>query len=285
MSKINLKPVWDAVLNVYREVAQICDKHGLRYYLTDGTALGAVRHKGFIPWDDDFDMSMPREDYQKFIEIARNELPEHLKFVNWENTPEFTLLFGKVQDTRADFVKSIEAQCGYMLSSGIYIDIIPIDGYPKSRIEKIFVKAAVSVLSCMIRFRCMKYSVQSRKGKLVWLAGLTLSVLMPWMDGQKCKRRCEAFLRKNPFAGAKYTGRASMRLTMLNRNPIPTEYWGVPSRSMFCDIDVPVPHDVDAYLRFYFGDYMKLPPEDQQRHSHEYSYRCSWWLGPTIERV
>ena len=115
MGKINLKPVWDAVLNVYREVAQICDKHGLRYYLTDGTALGAVRHKGFIPWDDDFDMSMPREDYQKFIEIARNELPEHLKFVNWENTPEFTLLFGKVQDTRADFVKSIEAECGYML--------------------------------------------------------------------------------------------------------------------------------------------------------------------------
>lgn len=280
MSEINLKPVWNATLDVYREVAKICDKHGLRYYLTDGTALGAVRHHGFIPWDDDFDMSMPREDYQKFVEIANMELPAHLKFVNWENAPEFTLLFGKVQDCREEFVKTVEAQCGYMLSSGIYIDIIPIDGYPRSKIERVFVKVAVAVLACMIRFRCMKYGDQSKKGKVVWIAGCVFSLLLPWMGGQSCKRKCEDFLRRHPYSSASYTGRASMRLTMLNRKPIPIEYWGVPSRCDFCGIDVPVPHDVDAYLRFYYGDYMKLPPESQRRHSHEYAYRCAWWLGP-----
>lgn len=56
MSEINLKPVWDATLNVYREVTKICNRHGLKYYVTDGTAIGAVRHGGFIPWDDDFDI-------------------------------------------------------------------------------------------------------------------------------------------------------------------------------------------------------------------------------------
>ena len=285
MSEINLKPVWDATLNVYREVAKVCDRYGLRYYLTDGTALGAVRHHGFIPWDDDFDMSMPREDYNKFIEVASKELPAHLKFVNWENAPEFTLLFGKVQDSREDYIKSVEEQCGYMLSSGIYIDIIPIDGYPKSAIERLVVKMSVAVLSCMIRFRCMDYRVQSKKGKLVWIAGLALSILMPWMNGQSCKRKCEQFLVRHPYAGARYTGRASMRLTMLNRKPIPAEYWGEPSRSVFCGVDVPVPHDLDAYLRFYYGDYMKLPPPDQQQHSHEYSYRCAWWLGPTVSKA
>ena len=285
MSTINLKPVWDATLDVYREVAKICDKYGLRYYLTDGTALGAVRHHGFIPWDDDFDMSMPREDYQKFVEIAAKELPAHLKFVNWENAPEFTLLFGKVQDSREEFIKSVEEQCGYMLSSGIYIDIIPIDGYPKSAIERLVVKMSVAVLSCMIRFRCMKYCVQSRKGKLVWITGLVLSILMPWMDGQACKRKCEQFLVRHPYACARYTGRASMRLTMLNRRPIPVDYWGAPARSFFCGIDVPVPHDVDAYLRFYYGDYMRLPPVEQQQHSHEYPYRCAWWLGPTVTKA
>ena len=278
---VNLRPVWEAILDVYKEVAKICDRHGLRYYLTDGTALGAVRHRGFIPWDDDFDMSMPREDYQRFVELAKTELPTHLKFVNWENTPEFTLLFGKVQDSRREFVEQIEQQCGYMLSSGIYIDIIPIDGYPESSLERWLVKLTVKLLSCMIRFRCMHFKVQSRKGKLVWLAGLFLSVFLPWMNGQSCKRMCERFLRRHPFAGARFTGRASMRLTMLNRRPIPSEYWGQPLQSHFCDAMAPLPHDADAYLRFYYGDYMKLPPESQRHHSHEYSYRCSWWLGPT----
>jgi lipopolysaccharide cholinephosphotransferase len=278
---INLKPVWDAILDVYREVSRICDRHGLRYYLTDGTALGAVRHQGFIPWDDDFDMSMPREDYEAFVKIAKDELPEHLKFVNWENTPEFMLLFGKVQDSRREVIEKIEAQCGYTLSSGIYIDIIPVDGYPESRLERFWVKWYVRILSCMIRFRCMRLGDQSKKGRLVWLAGLVFSILLPWKDGQSCKRTCEKFLLRHPFASARLVGRASMRLTMLNRRPMPAEYWCEPSSGQFNGIDVPLPHDIDAYLKFYYGDYMKLPPESQRHHSHEYKYRCAWWLGPT----
>ena len=281
MSAINLKPVWDATLDVYKEVAKICDRHGLRYYLTDGTALGAVRHKGFIPWDDDFDMSMPREDYQKFVEISKKELPSHLKFVNWENASEFMLLFGKVQDSRKEVLASIENACGYELSSGIYIDIIPIDGYPESAIERLFVKFAVAILSCMIRFRCMSLKDQSKNGRLVWIAGCLFSLLMPWMDGQSCKRRCERFLTRHPFDGAHFVGRASMRLTMLNRKPMPSAYWGRPSRGLFNGVDVPLPSDVDSYLRFYYGDYMKLPPESQRHHVHQYSYQCAWRFGPT----
>jgi lipopolysaccharide cholinephosphotransferase len=278
---INLKPVWDAILDIYREVAGICDRHGLRYYLTDGTALGAVRHQGFIPWDDDFDMSMPREDYEKFLKIAPQELPGHLKFVNWENTPEFMLLFGKVQDSRQEVVAKVEAECGYLLSSGIYIDIIPIDGYPESSFERFWVQWYVRILSCMIRFRCMRLKDQSKKGRLVWLAGLFFSILLPWKDGQSCKRTCESFLLRHSFAAAHFVGRASMRLTMLNRKPMPVEYWGEPTWGKFNDIDVPLPHDIDAYLKFYYGDYMKLPPESQRHHSHGYTYRCAWWLGPT----
>ena len=119
MKDFNLRPVWDATLEVYKAVAALCDKHHLRYYVTYGCALGAVRHRGFIPWDDDFDMSMPREDYQRFIALATKELPPYLKFVNWRNTPEFSMLCGKIQDVREDRIKSIEKSCGRLLSNGI----------------------------------------------------------------------------------------------------------------------------------------------------------------------
>ena len=128
-----LRPLWDASLGIYREIAKICERHGLRYYVTDGTALGAVRHKGFIPWDDDFDMSMPRPDYEKFKKIFMAELPPHLKFVDFHNTPEFGLLFGKVQDCRRDKIEALEKVVGFQLSNGLFIDIFPIDGYPRSR--------------------------------------------------------------------------------------------------------------------------------------------------------
>lgn len=279
--KINLRPVWDATLNVYREIAEICQRHNLRYYLTDGTAIGAVRHRGFIPWDDDFDISMPREDYRRFIEYSQKELPSHLKFVNWENTPELIYLFGKVQETDKNIVEAVESKCGYMLTSGIYVDIIPIDGYPESRIEQFLVRGVVGLLSCIIRFRCMSIKAQSKKGKLVWVAGLLLTIPLPFLNGNACKKICEKLLMRHPFANATFTGRASLRLTILNRPPMPMSYWGEPSHHFFEGMDMPLPHDYDAYLRFYYGDYMTPPPESQQHPSHEYSKRCAWWLGPT----
>lgn len=276
------RSIWDAILEVYQEFAKICDSHGLRYYVTDGTAIGAVRHKGFIPWDDDFDVSMPREDYERFIELSKTELPPHLKFVNWKNTPEMTLLFGKIQDSRRERVEEIEKKCGRMLSNGVYIDLFPIDGYPDSKLEVFFTKRWAQMLSCIIRFRGMRFSQQTSKGKLVWLAGLFFNVLMPWATQKWCLEKCEHFLLKHPFATAKNTGRASLRVTMLNRKPLPKEVWGMARMQEFHDRMVPLPADVDAYLHSLYGDYMKLPPEDKRKPGHSYAWRCPWWLGPTM---
>ena len=282
MSAVNLKPVWDATLAIYREVAKICDKHSLRYYLTDGSAIGAVRHKGFIPWDDDFDMSMPREDYELFIEYAKTELPPHLKFLNWTNCPEFCFLFGKVQDCRQSKVEEVEGQCGYMLSNGLYIDIFPIDGYPSSRVEIIAVKLYTYVLRAIWRGKFGIYSNQSRNGKWLYIFGLLLGFFMPWIKKpEHIMMRCEKLLKRHPFAGSSFSSRASVYLTGLNRPPLPTAWWGSPIWHEFQDVSVPLPQEYDLYLKFYYGDYMKLPPEDSQHPSHGYDHRCDWWLGPT----
>lgn len=279
--KYGLRPIWDALVEVYKEVAKICNRHGLRYYVTDGTALGAVRHHGFIPWDDDFDMSMPREDYDRFIKIAKIELPSNLKFVNWENTPEFPLLFGKVQETRREYVENVEKESGRCLSNGIFVDIFPIDGYPESSLERIWTKAIVVFLSSIVRFRCTNFREQTGKGKMVWISGLGVSCLMPWLGGQWCKRKCENLLRRHAFADSRICGRASLRLTLLNKAPLPTDVWGDGHHVLFNGIHVPVPRDFDSYLRLYYGDYMKLPPLKERHLSHAEAIRYPWWLGPT----
>lgn len=282
MGEVNLKPVWAATLEIYKEIAAICDRHGLRYYLTDGSAIGAVRHHGFIPWDDDFDMSMPREDYVKFIKYARQELPPYLKFLDWHNCPEFCLLFGKVQDCRREKVEATEKECGYMLSNGLYVDVIPIDGYPTSQIERKLVLWYAYLLRAIWRAKFGVFKNQSTKGKVLCVCGRFLSFLVPWIRRpEQIMARCEKWLLRYPFETSVYTQRASAYLTGLNRPPLPKIWWGIAKKIAFADIEVPVPEDYDAYLRFYYGDYMKLPPEEKQKPSHGYHYRCGWWLGPT----
>lgn len=283
--KFGLRPIWDASLAIYEEVAKICERHGLRYYATDGTAIGAIRHKGFIPWDDDFDISMPRPDYEKFKLFAKEELPSYLKWVDWHNTPEMSVLFGKVHDCRRECVQDVEKKVRHVLSNGIYIDIFPIDGYPESRIDRLWIKICTGIPKCIIRFKSMKLNQQSSKGCLVWLCGAVFACLMPWWSKEKCMAFFERTLLKYGFDACEYTGRSCSLLTVLRRAPLKCTAWGKPTPHEFEDTKVVLPEDYDAYLRNEYTKwhYMTLPPESVRHPSHGYSWRCPWWLGPTSE--
>lgn len=284
--KFGLRPIWDEIFGIYKVVAEICDRHGLRYYATDGTAIGAVRHKGYIPWDDDFDISMPRPDYDKFIKIAKDELPNHLKFLNWQNTPEFFFLFGKVQDCRKEHVLDVEKKVGYMLSNGIYIDIFPVDGYPTNKLECLWTKYSTVILKCIIRFRCMKLSQQaSGKGRLAWIIGCLVSCIVPFVTASQCMAYCERRLRLASFDKCEFTGRTCSSLTVFRRAPLEKSAWGRPTPHEFHDGTVMLPENYDAHLKNEYPKrpYMTMPPEELRRPAHGYGWRCSWWIGPTRE--
>lgn len=281
---INLRPIWNSTNDIYSEVVKICDKHHLRYYLTDGSAIGAIRHRGPIPWDDDFDMSMPREDYSKFIKYAKVELPKHLKFLDWHNCPEFCFLFGKVQDCRKDYVEKIERESGQTLSNGLYVDIFPIDGYPTNRYEILFTRIYAYLLRALWRARFGVFKNQSPKGKMLCLLGWAFACFVPWIrKPEHIMMRCENMLLRHRFHDSDYTSRASVYLTGLNRPPLPKKWWGDQVWVDYDGMKVPLPHDYDNFLRFYYGDYMKLPPVEKRVPSHSYAHRCGWWLGPTKE--
>ena len=281
--KFNLRPIWDACLEIYKEVAKICDKHGLRYYATDGTALGAIRHNGYVPWDDDFDISMPRPDYEKFKQIAAQELPTHLKFVDFHNTPEFRLLFGKVQDTRKEVIDDIEKRLGRSLSNGSYIDIFPIDGYPTNPIHKIVIKIIDFLLSQSRAFRFIPLKRRTLKGRLMSPVGFFVAMFTPWIKSNVDYLKVyERILLKYSFDNA-LTGRSCSNMTVLRRAPLKQEAWGKPTPHEFHDTQIMVPEDADAHLKneYYKWDYMQLPPEKDRHPTHEYAADVPWKYGPT----
>ena len=280
--RFGLQPIWEGLIGVYDEFAKICDKYGLRYYVTDGNALGAVRHGGFIPWDDDLDISMPRPDYEKFIGVAGRELPSNLKIVKWQNTPEYNLMFAKVQETRREYVEGIEKASGRMLSNGIYIDIFPIDGFPTSRLTLAMCRIKFAILKVLLRFQCDKFSRQTTKGKIVWFAGLLLTPFFPWLWGHDRIMRCmEALTQKFSFDDSALTGRSWNDSGLFFSPPHPKEVWGVATKRMFGEKMLPFPSNIEKFLEIRYGDYMRLPAVEHRCPSHQYTWRCPWWLGPT----
>lgn len=129
---IGLREAQMIMVDILKNVHDLCEKYGLKYFLDAGTLIGAVRHKGFIPWDDDVDIGMLREDYNKFLKIAKEELPTHLFLQTFETDKEYDI-YPVPCKVRCNNTILLEAdnRDNYKMHNGIYIDIFPYDSLPK----------------------------------------------------------------------------------------------------------------------------------------------------------
>ncbi len=121
-------------LDILKYVAKFCDTHKLRYYLMFGTLIGAIRHKGFIPWDDDIDIAMPREDYLKFIELIKIDPNSQYKLISCNNISGYDVPLAKVVDTRTVLIQN--GAIGNVKDLGVYIDVFIIDKLPDNLNER-----------------------------------------------------------------------------------------------------------------------------------------------------
>lgn len=126
----NMKLVWAVQLEILYEIQKICKKHQIKYFAIGGTLLGAVRHKGYIPWDDDLDIAMYREDYNKFCEIAPLELSEPFFFQTEETDPGYLLRHAKVRNSKTTAILTSQKEKKYKFNQGIFVDIFPLDNIP-----------------------------------------------------------------------------------------------------------------------------------------------------------
>ena len=235
METYNLRPLWDAVLDIYKEMYKICERHNLRLYVAFGTALGAVRHHGFIPWDDDFDIFMPRPDYEKFINYAKDELPSYLKWQSFETDPKCSRIFGKVYDMRAEKVSDVSAASNLILKEGIFVDCFPMDGLPST-------KAGVFLWNV----------VRSFLRRVVKADSVTLQKFITLLDYDRSKNVGWCL---SPFRFPRYIYRRS--------------WFGVARMMPFENLEVPVPELVEEHLQATYGDFLKLPPVEKRLPSHQ----------------
>lgn len=129
-----MKKIWAVELDLLAKFMDVCERHGLRYFADGGTLLGAVRHKGFIPWDDDVDVIMPREDYDKLFEIAAQEFQHPYFFQNTMTENGFFRTHAQLRNSTTTGFIEIDSKKD--INRGIFLDIFPLDGIPNSRIKQ-----------------------------------------------------------------------------------------------------------------------------------------------------
>lgn len=237
---------------------RICTKLDLTYYLVCGSALGAVKYKGFIPWDDDVDVAMPRGDYEIFLSRAPALLPERFFLQNHRTDPYYPDIFTKLRDSSTTYIE--KSARDLPINHGIYIDIFPLDGYPRNP----------------ARARAL----EMRKWWYTWKLGTAFAppanIKSRWAyyvnkflgfhrNTQKTVEKLERILASFPISASDYI--CNHGNWQGKREYAPLCQYGQGVAAVFEDLPVRIPQGYDAYLRQKYGDYEK-DPECQTGHHY-----------------
>lgn len=237
MKQETLEKLWEHELTILDEIDRICKKYSLNYFLMWGTLIGAVRHKGFIPWDDDIDIGMPRDDYKKFLKIASKELPDKL-FLQTPLTDKFhPVYFSKIRMNNTAFYSKQDKNT--KKHHGIFVDILPMD-YTSEHLSTIGkIKRKISnILSAHIFSKR-----ENLKDRFSFLNVIPDFIIIKLRD-RMLSGKGEYFFSEG------YTFKA--------KDFFPAD------TLEFAGKTYPVPNNYDEVLRSVYGDYMTLPPEEKR---------------------
>jgi lipopolysaccharide cholinephosphotransferase len=255
-------------LDILKEIVTICDANDFKYYIIGGTFLGAIRHKGFIPWDDDIDIAMPRSDFEKFLNIASSKLPEYIKIENFITNPEYQYYITRVQNTNT---KIIEKRIGNAQKwTHASVDIFPIDGTPNNKYLRKWHYLKV-LTHRMLMSLCYKDSID-RDRKRSFCERLFLKIMenLPiekFFNANKKKAKIDNFLKKQKVDSSNYVG--TIMGAYRTKEIVPKVYFGVGAFYDFEGLKLRGPSMYNEYLTHIYGDYMKIPPTESQKNHYE----------------
>lgn len=260
----NIKEVQSLALQILCYVDRVCRENNIKYALAGGTLLGAVRHKGFIPWDDDIDIIMPRPDYEKFLKIMDNTNSNNFKCLHYgENFPNYFYRFAKVVDLSTSLR---EAEYIQNPDLGVFVDVFPVDGIDINKAEKILNKSRK--YSTLLMFSANKKYTKSPHGFLRSILKFFVfchSKLFGWKFWLKKHEnyvknfKFEDYEFSMPYAGA--NGKRDVLEKHYFNEIIELEF----ESHKFCAFK-----EYDKYLTHVYGNYMQLPPKEKQVTHHEF---------------
>lgn len=251
-------------LEILRAFISVCEKLGLRYYLVCGSALGAVKYGGFIPWDDDIDVALTREDYRVFIEKAQELLPSYYFLQTYRTDPGYPRFYAKLRDSRTTYIE--KSMVERRMNHGVYIDVFPLDGYPDSSKEA----KKLERLKRRYKLRLDCANAFPEKQKITTRLFFTAERLLGF------HRRTQITAKKlDDLLSAYPTDSSALWCNHGNwqgvREYAPREQYGEGREAQFEDMTVTVPEDHDAYLTQKYGDWRADLPEDEKVGHHYYT--------------
>lgn len=238
------------ILEIVKYIDKLCEENNIEYYLLYGSALGAVRHEGFIPWDDDFDIGMTYENYLKFIEVCKEKLDTKKYFLQTsENEKNYYLSFMKMRDITTTLVE--EGNKDIDITYGVYVDIFPIVGVPKNKLKKLFLE--------INRAFTLSTNINVINNKVLH----TIFQIILKLFGKKrilkiCTKNCVKYSCNDYEDWCSIFDGDGMKINMTTKTIM-----GTPLRKKFEDILLPIPEQYDLYLKHIYNNYMELPSEEQ----------------------
>lgn len=264
MKEATTEDVKKVLLAIMDSIDSFCRENGIVYYLYYGSLLGAVRHQGFIPWDDDMDIAMPRADYERFIRLFNQKTAGRYRTVSIDDETKYCYAFAKVIDTGTLLVEETAER----IEMGIYVDVFPIDVVPAdpARQQKLLAqtKRYIDLFNAKI--------IPVRRGRCFWKNGL-LVLAHVVLSGIKL----ESIARKIVSLNASYADwpgeKCAANMTLLvygGREVVDPEWLRDALDTPFEGRTYRIPAGYDSVLRKLYGNYMELPPVEKRVTHHHY---------------
>lgn len=259
LNAFELRQAQKIMLYISKNIHRVCVKHNIKYWLDWGSLLGCIRHGGFIPWDDDMDICMLREDYEKFLKVAQDELGDEFFVQHSGSDPRFPFVYTKVR-LEGTCWKSYHWKDANLKSYGIWVDIFPMDSYPKSRFMVRFITFWKSFYKHTIGWSYGHRSPHPIKKHIQHLMAILLPVKVA---------KFLVFSLVKSLKLYKNSGYHGMFCMNTARSLCRTEVFRKLVLKKFEDTEFYIPENYEERLTGLYGDYMKLPPPELRINYHK----------------
>lgn len=272
LQKINAKKQMSEtqqyIFSILKIVLNALDDMNLQYYMQGGTMLGAVRHHGFIPWDDDVDLGMPREDYEIFLNNIEQYLPDNLELRTYWDKSIHHYYFARIVDNRYLIKRMGSQEVRY---ENVWLDIFPLDGMPNNPLLFKVHQVRLSIARFKYHLSCIKKVNYKRPGR-PWIERLVIAIALKLpvehiLNTRKCLNRIDNLLKKYPLRDSEWITNFMGQLTFKFTETFKKDIYGKKTLYQFENIKMYGPEKYDAYLSKLYGDYM-TPPKDADKNAH-----------------